>query len=87
MRTLRVIGTKLTLGNAFILDRFALGGENKSKYDKRTIFWRSLQNLDLSVKETKLTLRNAFILNRFALEGKKESKYDHLYFRECIMRR
>ena len=30
--------TKLTMGNAFILDLFALGGEKESKYNERTVF-------------------------------------------------
>ena len=46
---LRVNETKLTLRNAFILDLFALGGEKISKYNERTLFWGSLQKLDLSV--------------------------------------
>ena len=35
---IRVNETKLTLGNAFILDLFALGGENESKYNARNPF-------------------------------------------------
>ena len=42
MQSLRVSETKLTLRNAFILDPFALGGEKESKYNKRTIFWGSI---------------------------------------------
>ena len=39
MRALRVNETKLTSGNAFIVDLFALGGEKKkSKYDQRIVF-------------------------------------------------
>ena len=38
MWSLWVNETKLTLGNAFILDLFALGGEKESKYNKRTPF-------------------------------------------------
>ena len=41
--------TKLTLKNAFILDLFVVGGEKKSKYNERTLFWSSVQKLDLSV--------------------------------------
>ena len=41
--------TKLTLRNAFILDLFALGGEKESKYNEKTNFWGSLQELVLSV--------------------------------------
>ena len=49
MQSLRVSETKLALRNAFILDLFALGGEKESKYNERTLFWGSLQKLDLSV--------------------------------------
>ena len=45
----KVNETKLTLRNAFNLDLFALGGGKESKYDKRSLFWGSLQKLDLSV--------------------------------------
>ena len=43
MRNLKVNETKLTLGNVFILDLFALGGEKESKYNERTPFWGSVQ--------------------------------------------
>ena len=36
MCALRVNETKLTSGNAFIVDLFPLGGEKESKYDERT---------------------------------------------------
>ena len=49
MQSLRVNETKLTLRNAFILDAFALGGEKESKYNESTLFWGSVQKLDLSV--------------------------------------
>ena len=49
MRSLRINEIKLTLRNDFILDLFALGGEKESKYNKRTLFWGSVQKLDLSV--------------------------------------
>ena len=49
MRNLRVNETKPTLRNAFISDLFALGGEKESKYNERTLFWGSVQKLDLSV--------------------------------------
>ena len=48
MRSLRVNETKLTLRNAFILDLFALGGGKESKYNERTLFWGSIQKLDLT---------------------------------------
>ena len=49
MRSLRVNETKLTLGNAFILNHVALGREKESKYNERVLFWGSLQKPDLSV--------------------------------------
>ena len=49
MRTLRVNKTKLSSGNAFIVDYFALGGKKESKYDERTHFWSFLRSTDLSL--------------------------------------
>ena len=40
---------KLTSRNDVVLDLFALRGEKESKYDERTLFWGSLQKIDLSV--------------------------------------
>ena len=40
--------TKLTSGNVFIVDFFALGSEKESKYDQRTIFGGATRSLDLS---------------------------------------
>ena len=37
MQSLKVNETKLTLRNVFILDLFALGGEENSKYNERTV--------------------------------------------------
>ena len=42
VRTLRVNETKLTLPNAFILDRFVLAIDKESKCDGGTLFWGSL---------------------------------------------
>ena len=49
MRSLRVNETKLAFRNAFISDHFALGGEKESKFDEKTLFWGSLQKLDVPV--------------------------------------
>ena len=38
-----------TSENAFTVDLFALGGENESKYNERTLFWGSPWSLDLSL--------------------------------------
>ena len=38
--------TKVTSGNAFVVNLFALEGERKSKYDKITLFSGSLRRLD-----------------------------------------
>ena len=43
MQSLKVNETKLTLGNVFILDLFALGGEKESKYNEGTPFWGYVQ--------------------------------------------
>ena len=43
MRSQKVKETKLTLGNVFILDLLALGGEKESRYNERTPFWGSMQ--------------------------------------------
>ena len=40
--------TKLTSGNVFIVDFFALESEKESKYDQRTIFGGATRSLDLS---------------------------------------
>ena len=45
MQSLKVNETKLTLGNVFILDLFALGGEKELKYNERTPFWSSVEKL------------------------------------------
>ena len=42
--------TKLTSGNVFIVDLFALGSEKETKYDQRTIFWGATRSFDLSFK-------------------------------------
>ena len=47
MHVLRVSETKLTPGNAFVVDLFPLGGEKESKYDERTLFCGSPQCLNL----------------------------------------
>ena len=46
MQNLRANETKVTLRSAFIADRFKLEGEKESKYDKRNLFWGSLQKLE-----------------------------------------
>ena len=38
MRTLRFTDIKLSLGNAVVLDPYALGDEIESKYDKKCLF-------------------------------------------------
>ena len=48
--------TKLTSGNAFIVDLFVLGCEKGSKYEKITIFWRSTQKLYLSLNPYSLQM-------------------------------
>ena len=48
MRALRVNETKLTSGNAFIVDLFALGGEKKNQNMTKELFLGgSLRNLEL----------------------------------------
>ena len=49
MRALRVNETKLTSRNAFIVNIFALESEKEPKNDEKTLFWDSLQSLDLSL--------------------------------------
>ena len=49
MQSLRFNETKLILRKAFILDLSALGDEKELKYNERTLFWGTLQKLDLSV--------------------------------------
>ena len=46
MQDPRFNGTKVTLRSAFIADRFELGGEKESKYEKKSLFWGSLQELE-----------------------------------------
>ena len=50
MHGLKVNKTKLTSKNTFIVNLFALENEKQSKKDERTLFWDSLQRLDLSIK-------------------------------------
>ena len=66
--------TKVTLGNVFIVNCFALNSEKKSKNEKSTLFRDCLQILDLSVTLNKVTSRKDFIVNLFALESEKEPK-------------
>ena len=39
--------TKLTAGNAFIVNYFALGGKKESKCVERTFLWSSMGSVDL----------------------------------------
>ena len=48
MRPIRVNKTKITFANAFNVDLFVFGGQNKLKYHEGTFFGVSLKNLDLS---------------------------------------
>ena len=50
MHPLKVSKTKLTSVNSFIVDHFALGGKQKSKYDEKTFYCSSPQSFNLSVK-------------------------------------
>ena len=54
-----VYETKLTSGNAFTLDLFAVGKEKESKYDERTLVWAPCRNLTCLLT---LSLRNKPIL-------------------------
>ena len=51
MQSLKVNEIKLTLRNAFVLDLFALGGENESKYNEKNPFW-GLRAETLSLRKT-----------------------------------
>ena len=42
--------TKRASGNAFIVNRLALGGKKESKYVERTLLWSSMWSVDLSLK-------------------------------------
>ena len=48
MWDVRINETKLSSGNAIIVELFALWGAKKSKYDERTLFWGSPWNSHLS---------------------------------------
>ena len=51
MRTLRFTDIKLSLGNAVVLDPFALGDEIESKYDKKCLFCTA-QKMKFSIKDS-----------------------------------
>ena len=46
--TAKRVETKLGTENAFNWDHFGFGGSNKLECDERTLFWVTLQNLDLN---------------------------------------
>ena len=46
MQDLRANETKFTLRSAFIADRFELGGEKESKYEKKIFFGAPCKNLN-----------------------------------------
>ena len=48
--TVKRVKTKLGTENAFNWDHFGFGGCNKLECDERTLFWVTLQNLDLYFK-------------------------------------
>ena len=49
MRALRANETKVTMGNGFIDNIFALESEKESKNDERTLFGDYMRILDLAV--------------------------------------
>ena len=51
MRTLRFTDIKLSLGNAVVLDPYALGDEIESKYDKKCLFCTA-QEMKFSIKDS-----------------------------------
>ena len=69
MPALRVNETKLTPGNAFVVDLFPLGGEKKLKYDEETLFvapWRVLTCvLTLHLEKTQCIFDNYFTFSLF----------------------
>ena len=62
MQSLKVNETKLTLGNVFILDLFALGGEKESKYNEGTPFWGYVQKTLALERRIYLSFRTVLIL-------------------------
>ena len=49
LRVLKVNEPKITTKNTFNQDRFRFGGSNESEFDKRSLFWVCLENLDFYV--------------------------------------